>query len=168
MAIGTFFLFFRITQDITYCSNNTLIVSQFISMYCLVVLHFVQWTDIQYLTTPQCWKRYIMSQTLEKLATHLSLFLPITYLQVFTEGKNSLAVRLMDEGQIVRISSTSAEIIVKELQTAMSRWHNQQPVKWSCDCHVTRFCSESVPVWEETRTQGCPRYIFEPLVFESG
>ena len=49
-------------------------------------------------------------------------------LQVFNEGKGALAVRLVDEGQPLKLTSSAAESIVKELNATNSRWYNQQPV----------------------------------------
>ena len=59
------------------------------------------------------------------------LYLPLIsffLLQVFIEGKGSLAVRLVDGGQPLKLVNSAADSIVKELNAVISKWHNQQPV----------------------------------------
>lgn len=50
--------------------------------------------------------------------------------EVFTEGKGALAIRLVDEGQLLKVSSSAAENILKELQSTISKWQNQQPSRY--------------------------------------
>jgi neurofibromin 1 len=50
--------------------------------------------------------------------------------EVFTEGKNSISIRLLDEGKIVRLASINIEALAKELQIVLSRWYNQQPSRY--------------------------------------
>jgi len=47
---------------------------------------------------------------------------------VFTEDKNSLAMRLAEGGQMLKFMSPEAEAIVKAVGVVISRWQNQQPV----------------------------------------
>ncbi len=48
--------------------------------------------------------------------------------QVIAEGRSSVVIRLVDEGQSIKLATPQAESIVKELNSTISRWQNQQPV----------------------------------------
>lgn len=51
-------------------------------------------------------------------------------MQVLLEDKRSLAVRLVDGGQLLKFTSPQAETIVKEIGTIISKWQNEQPVSY--------------------------------------
>lgn len=62
------------------------------------------------------------------------------------EAKGSLAVRLVEGGQLLKFTSHEAEAIVKTVGEIISRWQNQQPVSG-----MTSLCgsglSSSEPVY---------------------
>ena len=49
-------------------------------------------------------------------------------IQVFVEDKTSLAVRLVDGGQLLKFTSPKAETIVKQISSVISKWQNEKPV----------------------------------------
>ena len=51
------------------------------------------------------------------------------FMQVFCEDKSSLAVRMVDGGQILKFTSSRAEAIAKDISNCISKWQNQQPVR---------------------------------------
>ena len=60
----------------------------------------------------------------EKRGTRTSIIPP----QVFTEDKSTLAIRLVEGGQILKFMSGEAEAIMKAANSVISKWQNQQPV----------------------------------------
>ena len=61
-------------------------------------------------------------------------------MQVLLEDKRSLAVRLVDGGQLLKFTSPQAETIVKEIGTIISKWQNEQPVSYMY-MHTCRVCT---------------------------
>ena len=47
---------------------------------------------------------------------------------MFVEDKRSVAVRLLDGGQMLKFTSLKAETIFKEISTVISKWQNEKPV----------------------------------------
>lgn len=52
---------------------------------------------------------------------------------MFCEDKTSLAVRMIEGGQILKFTSSKAEAIAKDISNCMSKWQNQQPVRYFTD-----------------------------------
>ena len=47
---------------------------------------------------------------------------------MFTEDKSTLAIRLVEGGQILKFMSGEAEAIMRATNSVISKWQNQQPV----------------------------------------
>ena len=47
---------------------------------------------------------------------------------MFTEDKSTLAIRLVEGGQILKFMSGEAEAIMRATNSVISNWQNQQPV----------------------------------------
>ena len=54
-------------------------------------------------------------------------------MQVYSESKDSLTVRLVEGSQPLQFNVSNADVVVKEIGTVLSRWQNQQPVR-ECTC----------------------------------
>lgn len=68
-------------------------------------------------------------------------------MQVFSEEKESLTVRLVEGSQPLKFTVSKADEVVKEIGTVLSRWQNQQPVRGGGFTYIFKSCYSTYTVY---------------------
>ena len=82
-------------------------------------------------------------------------------------------MRLVDGGQPLKLTNSAADAIVKELNTVISKWHNQQPVSKQTDKQTNKQTDKHIKKTTDKQNFKknpkmnfeCPFLLTEPLSY---